>query len=692
MKASVRWLNQLLGGEAQGADRVEALLTDAGFPIDARESVPGGDTRLEVEVTSNRGDCLSHIGLAREIAARTGRELRLPQIPSVTAAGPVTDAVRLQNNIPATCPRFTAHVIRGVKVGPSPSWLVTLLESVGQRSINTIVDVTNYINFLYGQPTHAFDLAKLAGRTLVVRMAREGEALTTLDGKARKLRSDEMVVADEHKAQSLAGVIGGADSEVGPDTRDVVLEAATWDPVSVRKAARRHQVRTDAGHRFERGVDARTIDDPARLAAALIADLGGGTLCTGMLDAGTPLPPPRQVRMRPQRCRDLLGVAVDDGEIESVLRSLSIGVERESPGMLRCRIPAFRLDLEREVDLIEEVARVHGLDRVPVLDRISISVRPPQTSETAARAMGHTLAGLGFYETVTFSFVTPGHAAPFLPAGHTTLAVDDDRRKLDGTLRPSSLAGLLQCRKANSDAGVASDCGTRLFEVSAVFSQDTAGKVVERRTLALLMDVHGVDKGKAASVEDRQRAVRLLRGALETVGEAMGGAGAVDIRPGSPRCAAFEPAASAHVAVAGEVVGQFGAITSEVQRLFGLDIPVVAAEVELAPLVALYPPRARVAALPAFPSIERDLSLIVDESVAWDSVHRLVANAGIDRLESTAFIGTYRGKQIGPGKKSVTLRMLFRDPSRTLRHEEVDPQVSAVVSLAGQQLGATLRT
>jgi phenylalanyl-tRNA synthetase beta chain len=691
MKASAHWLNRLLEPAGLPSDEVEALLTNAGFPIDAREVLPTGDTRLEVEVTSNRGDCLSHIGLAREIAARTRRTVKHPPPPTVRPAGPVTDALRLQNNIPDSCPRFTAHVIRGITVKPSPAWLVEALESVGQRPINNVVDVTNYVNFLYGQPVHAFDLNKLAGRTLIVRMARDGEDLTTLDGKPRKLKPDEMVVADEHRAQSLAGIIGGADSEVGPDTRDVVLEAATWDPVAVRRAARRLQVRTDASHRFERFVDPRTIELPARLAAALIADLGGGSLCTGMLDAGPPPAPLRTLDLRVQRCLSLIGTSIDDAAVESILRSLELSVSRHA-GTLRCIVPPFRPDLEREIDLVEEVARVHGLDRVPMLDRINVSIKPPQSSESAMRLLGTTLAGLGFFETVTFSFITPRHAAPFMPQRAGAIAVADDRRKLDGTLRPSTIPSLLTCRRANADAGIQVQGGIRLFEAAATFHQDASARAVERRTLALLLDIPGVDKGKPATIDQRQHGIRLLRGALESAARALGGGhDRLSISPAAPPTAAFEPAAYAQVSIDGKPAGGLGLISDSVLKLFDLATPPAAAEIDLESLLSLYPCRAKIDTLPAFPSIERDLSLIVDESTQWASINSLVATTRIDRLEEIAFLGTYRGKQIGPGKKSVTLRMRFRDPARTLRHEEVDPQVAAIVTLAGQKLGATLR-
>ncbi|MFM9994926.1 MAG: phenylalanine--tRNA ligase subunit beta [Phycisphaerales bacterium] len=702
MKASVRWLNSLLEPGNLAPAEIEEALTNAGFPIDAREALAGGDVCLEVEITSNRGDCLSHFGLAREIAAVTGRTLVAPPAPKPgRVAGRAAEACRLDNRAKDACPRFTARVIRGARIAPSPAWLVERLESVGQRAINNAVDATNYLNFLFGQPAHAFDLAKLAGRSLVVRYAAAGEPLTTLDGKKRKLAADELVVADAERAQSLAGVIGGADSEVSSATTDIVLEAATWDPATIRRAARRHQVRTDAGHRFERIVDPRTIDAPARFAAALIAELTGGTLCEGMLDEGRAADPLRVVEMRPDRCRAIIGSGVDDATQGRLLAALGIKVER-APSLLRCTIPPWRPDLEREIDLIEEVARTHGLRHVPTRDRVTVAVRPPQDTERARRELGSVLAGLGFFETVTFSFTSPKFAQPWLPPGMAAIDVEDDRRAHEPTLRPSVLTGLLACRAANQNVQSAAPGSVRLFEAAAVFGRvegtghggQGAGVrgVVESRNLGLLMDVPF--DGKSASFEDRQRGVRLMRGVIEAVVHAMMGVGAgadLRIEPAEPHAPAMERGAYARVSMNGAPLGYYGLIDAAAARAHGLERPLAGGELNLDALLAAYPPRDSVAALPAFPSIDRDLSLLVAEATPWERVRTVVEGAKIDRLEAVSFVGAYRGAQAGVGRKSVTLRMRFRDPARTLRHDEVDPQVASVVAVAKRELGAELR-
>lgn len=686
MDISLRWLNRYLSPDGAGADEVEHALTYAGFPIEERRELPGGDVFLDVEITSNRGDCLAHIGLAREVAARgdVQRSLALPEWKDPPAGAAIGDTFSLENTTPEYCPRFTARLIRGVKVGPSPAWLVELLEAVGQRSINNVVDVTNWLTLEYGNPSHVFDLAKLAGHKLVVRWATENEKLTTLDGKARVLKADELVVADAERAQSLAGVIGGADSEVSDTTTDVVLEVACWNPVVVRRAIRRHNVRTDAGHRFERGVDPRTLDEASRRAAAMIVELAGGELAEGVLMEGGALPEPTMVDLRPSRCMALIGVDIPVSEMIEHLRSLEIEVEQIDEDTLRCAMPPFRLDLTREVDLIEEVARAHGVDTIPIADALSVVIAHPQESERGAERLAGVLTGLGFYETITFSFVSPADAEPFLPQGLAAVSVDDDRRKAEPTLRPSLLPSLLACRKANRDAQVEVDGGIRLYETGSVFAEKD-GESVEFRSLALLMDVPG-----GAKADDVQEGIRIMRGTIDEVVSALTGSSVV-IEPSKPTTPAWDPKAHATITQDGEHIGQMGLMHPSVLARYDLEHPVVFADVALDPLLQRYPPRAKVTALPAFPGIDRDLSLVVKEDVAWSTLASLVDAVRPAHLVGCSMMDIYRGKQVGAGRKSVTMRLTFRDASRTLRHDEIDPGVNSVIERAKADLGAEIR-
>ena len=741
MKISLRWLNEYLQpGDISAAD-AEKALTFCGFPIESAVVLPSGDTMLDVEVTSNRGDVLSHIGVARELAASTGRALKLPapthtftwfnEPPASKPAPASEDAgalIAIDNQVPDLCPLFTARIIRGVKVGPSPKWLAAALEGVGQRSINNVVDITNFVAFEYGQPSHVFDLNTIAAakdnkRRVIIRRARKGEKLTLLDDKTITLIGDELVVADDAdggRPISLAGVMGGASTAVTEKTTDILLEAATWAPVAIRTAARRFALRTDASYRFERIVDARTIDAAANRLATLICALAHGKLCPGIIHAGAPnadKSPLTRVNLRPARVRALLGLDVPTAQIERILKSHEIETGPGGTGVppvigatekpLTCTIPAHRPDLDREIDLIEEVARTIGLDKLPVHEKVAARVAAPQASERAVAALTNALNGLGFYEAVTFTFVSPKHAAPFVPAGLRTLEVCDDRRTADPVLRPSALPSLLLCRRANQDRGVhpdgtsAESAGFRLYELSAVFAEqppaDTnakggRGKELETINLALIADACFPSGAKSA--DQKQSAVRLLRGTVETLARALGGKDTkIDITPASkPPVAAFDPAACAEVTLNGSRIGLMGLISPSVQSQFGLDTPLVAAELNLAALVALFPPKALVQTLPQFPAIERDLSLIVREQTPWADIHKTVDKLAVPLLEDLAFVGTYRGAQTGPGNKSVTLRMTFRDPARTLTRDEVTPQVNSIIAAAKSTLGAEVRT
>lgn len=671
-----------------------------GLPAETRTPMltcEGPDVAIDLEITSNRGDCLCHFGAAREIAASPGGAYGLvpPHFdPAPTSDEPVERVLGLENTVPELCPLFIARVVRGVKVGPSPAWMRARLEGAGQRPLNNIVDITNFIAMELGNPCHVFDLKKLAGPKIVVRYAREGEKLTTLDGKQRVLKTDELVVADAERAQGIAGVMGGGESEVTESTTDVVLEVATWDPVSVRRAARRHQLRTTASYRYERIVDARTLEFAADRAVALLCELGGGRACVGELRAGAATPPTMTVRFRPARCSMLLGYTLP---VETMVRHLrAVGVEVGPLGRggeeLLCEIPPHRPDLTREVDLIEEVGRIQGLDSVPIHEKVAVRVAPPQKDRLARREIAGVLTGLGFFETVTFSFTTPKDARAFVPTGLDVIQLDDDRRGEEPALRPSVLTGLMATRRQNQHGNVSRPGGVRLFEVAAAYAErKIAGgtETVEQLNLGLLMDVPG--KGRAEDVQD---AVRTMRGAVEAIVKVTHGAGAALVfDPAQPHCPAFDAGAFASVALAGERIGYLGLVGRSVQASYDLSSQVIACEVSMSALTRAYPPRSHVVLPPAFPGIERDLSLVVDDSVRWSHVEGLVKKHHAAPMDGVEFVGTFRDeKKLGKGKKSVTLRLSFRDASRTLRHEEVDVPVQKLLEHLKRDLAFEIRT
>jgi phenylalanyl-tRNA synthetase beta chain len=681
MKTSLNWLNQYLD-RAIDADEAGGLLTAQGFPIEAVEPVRhgvsaiGSDTMLDVEVTSNRGDCLSHVGVAREIAAGCDRVLTEPGIELPGESGEsAAELTGVGNDAPDLCPVYTARVIRGVKVAPSPAWLIDRLETIGLRSVNNVVDVTNYVLHELGQPMHAFDMRRLGGQRVVVRRAKPGERFVAIDGSKHELTDQMLVIADAVKPVAVAGVMGGLDSEVGDATTDILLESARFEPLSIRRTARRLKLASDSSYRFERGVDPCGVERASRRAAQLIIELAGGTLAPGVIRVGEAEPDRHEVAMRVERCRDLLGNDMSSRQMAELLAALDLSPTLvDGERIIICRIPTYRLDLHREVDLIEEVARLHGLDDVAMHEKLTIEVRPPQDSVRARRAIGRTLAGHGYHEAITFSFLSPKLGEPFVSPNEKPLRIEDERRKAEPMLRPSLLPSLLTCRKTNQDVG---NHGLKLFEVASTWTrQSDGGDIIERTALSLIADC-----------DDPQQGVRELRGAISELVEQLCGRDIATFAPGD--AASFSDAA--HVTADGKTIGVLGVIDAATLDRFGLQTKAVGAELSASALIAMYPPKHVVADLPRFPAIERDLSVVVDEATPFADIEKHVRDAQPALMEQLEHVVTYRGKPIEKGRKSVTLRLLFRDATTTLRHDQVDPQMNAVIERLKSNLGAELR-
>ena len=683
MRTSVLWINDYLDRPADAAEQA-AVLTAAGLPLDGADTADNGEPWQEIETTSNRGDCLCHVGMAREIAASTGRSLRLPAVRSSAGGGRAGDFIRVRNHDHGLCPRYTARVIRGVKVGPSPEWLQRRLVAIGQIPRNNVVDATNFVLFELGQPTHVFDLATLAGGEIHVRRAHDGEAFLPLGGDARELRLTpaDLVIADRDRTVALAGVKGGALASVTDATTDLVLEAATFDAVAVRGASRRHGIASDSSYRFERIVHPAEIDAAADRLASLILEIAGGTLCEGVVADGAPLPAPRRIALRPARARQILGFDIATARMMRLLDTLGFAPVLSGSGdgeVIETTAPARRVDVEREIDLIEEICRLNGLDAVPVSDTIPIRVPQRNPIERGTRDVKDLLVGMGFVETITHSLVSERAATPFLPAGTSLLRVDDERAGGEPALRPSVVTSLLRVRRHNEDQGAAN---LRLFEFASAF-HFAGGTHVERPTLALACDT-------PAEARDAQGAYRLMRGVVERV-----------LMMVAPRVARIElvPSAStawlsagARVIVDGRDIGALGVVDARILKAHGLEKPMAAAELELRGLLASYPPENAARELPAFPAADRDISAIVGEQIAYGDIERTIDALSLPHLESVSFITTFRGKQIGEGRKSVSLRLVFRKADGTMTSDEADASVARAIDALRGKLGAEVRS
>ena len=671
MKLSLNWLNRYLSAPAP-QDQVTTLLDQQGFPIEETEDLPCGDVFIDAEVTSNRSDCLSHIGMAREVAAGSDLTLKTPEINLVESDVAVDSLTCVQNDDQQLCPVYTARVIQGVKVGPSPKWLVDAVQAIGLRSVNNIVDVTNFVLMETGQPLHAFDMDQLDGGRIVVRKAVGGEDFKAIDGTNHKLTDSMLVIADASRPQAIAGVMGGLDSEVTESTTNVLLESARFDELSVRTTSRRLKLNSDSSFRFERGVDPRGVELASQRAAQLILEVAGGSLAQGVVRVGESEPDSIIVELRIKRCNDILGVELDPQVMAGLLSSLELITEIQGD-KLSVTVPTFRSDITREVDLIEEVVRMYGMANIPVHDRISIAVRPAQNNLKARKKLGQILVSHSYCETVTFSFVDPKIGKLFVPQGNKPLEIDDERRKSEPMLRPSLIPSLMICRKSNQDVG---NHNVKLFETAAVWSCKANDDIVEHRELALLADV-----------ADPQLALRSMRGLLSEIVERLGGHVALTLTATQSAC--FSDALA--IELQGKVIGVMGLIDKKTQDAFDLQTPVISASMVLEPLIDLFPTQCQVGSLSRFPAIERDLSVLVKEEVSWDQIQQQVHRTEPQFMESLEFVTTYRGKPIPKGIKSVSLRLCFRDPQSTLRHEQVDGQIKSVMQALTQNVDAQIR-
>ncbi len=687
MRTSVLWINDYLDRPADAAEQA-AVLTAAGLPLDGADTAENGEPWQEIETTSNRGDCLCHVGMAREIAASTGRSLKFPKVELKPSAARAADVVKVRNHEHAMCPRYTARVIRGVKVGPSPEWLQRRLIAIGQIPRNNVVDATNFVLFELGQPTHVFDLATLAGAEIHIRRAKAGEPFLPLgsDAKEIKLTANDLVIADRDRPVALAGVKGGALASVNEQTTDLVLEAATFDAVAVRSASRRHGIASDSSYRFERIVHPAEIDAAADRLAALIIEIAGGTLCDGVVADGAPLPAARSIRLRPARARQILGFDIETPRMMRLLDTLGFAPKLSGSGATEAidtTAPARRVDVEREIDLIEEICRLNGLDAVPISDTIPIRVPQRNPIERGTRDVKDLLVGMGFIESITHSLVAEKAGEAFLPKGATLLRVDDERAGGEPALRPSVVTSLLRVRRHNEDQGAAN---LRVFEFASAFHY-AGGTHVERPTLALVADAPA---DGTAGARDAQGAFRLMRGVVERVLSLV-----------VPRVAKIELvksdatpwlSAGARVLVDGREIGVVGVVDGRVLKAHGLERPMAAAELELRGLLAKYPPENAAQELPAFPAADRDISAIVSEQVSYGDIDLAIRALGLANLESVSFVTTFRGKQIGDGKKSVSLRLVFRKHDGTMKSEEADASVTRAIATLREKLGAEIRS
>ena len=687
------------------------LFTFAGFNCDGVEG-SGHDAVLELDVLANRPDAQCILGLAREAAAFLNVGLKLPVTAISEQGEPASASASVSVEDLVLCPRYTARLIRGVKIGPSPDWLQARLKSVGLTPRNNVVDVTNFILFEMNQPLHAFDLNKLNGKKIVVRRAQDKEAFKPLYGEVPVLTTETLVIADAKHPVAIAGIIGGAGSEVDANTTDLLLESAAFDPRNTRRTCRRLKVGTDSSYRFERGVDLEAVDLASARAASLIVQFAGGAIAPGLLEAraqkASERPP---IGLNRSRMNKLVGFEIPAKDVQRILEVLGCKVEMEhSPASVHP--PTWRSDLKKDIDLIEEVIRLHGYNHVPVVTGLSARIPSRGDLEIVIDGVRSFCASIGYFECVTDSLVDPAWPAPSVWTAEKPLAMDPRSvmREDHSALRTSLLVSLLQVNALNQDRRSGT---SRLFECGKVFIPVTPGH-------------HPAHEGPRAHGAPEERAVlglvddsgengfHVLVDLLKRLGHALELDGAhLKIRPSSAtvlkeqktsflrpesacRIVRVRETNSIHKDRAEDAVGWIGVVTPELAKAFGLKSTPAVAELNLAALAALARAPKRFEPLPTQPEVIRDVAVVVEDSTSWQEIEDFAVTHQRhdplrDKHELPRFLNVYRGKQVGAGKKSVAFSVVYRGTDKSLTDEEVNAAHQKFLDGLMVRFKATLR-
>ena len=674
MKVLVSWLREFVAVR-DTPEQIAATMSVRGFAVEGIDG-SGDDAVIDFEVTGNRPDCMSVLGMAREVATAYRQPLLEPRIEPVAPSAGADVAISIDDLSLCT---WYAGAVADVGVGPSPDWLQARLTAGGIRPISNIVDITNYVLLELGQPMHAFDKAKLDGGQIRVRTARDGEKLKTLDGQERTLSADMLVIADAGRPVAIAGVMGGGDSEVGPATTTIVFESAHFNPLSVRRTSRKLGLKTEASMRFERGTDPLLPLIALQRACALLAQVGAGRVRGATSAGGSVAPAAVSLTLRRARIEQFLGIAVPDADVVRILEGLGFLVEAAAAGW-SVTVPPRRVDVAREVDLIEEIARHYGFDRVPVRLPAVVAAPPPVDPRISrARQLRSVMTGAGFSEAVTFGFIGAEVAAPFAADGDV-VPIANPLSENFAVLRPTALSGLIDAVAHNRRR---EQRDVRLFEIGNRFTT-TGG---ERRTIAcawtgMVGGDHWSGGARPVDFFDIKAVVARICDALRVETET------------EPRQVPWlAPGRSAALTVSGTVVGVLGQLAPAVAEQHGLPRgdAVYVADLDLDTAEQHSAGALRVQPLPRFPSVTRDISIVVDDTLAAAVVRRTVSDSAPPTLTRVREFDRYQGKGVPDGKVSLSLRLTFRSPERTLTDAEVQAAMEQVLAALRARHGAIQR-
>jgi len=679
MKISVHWLKDYLDFDLTVLGLVDRL-NAIGLMVENLEE-RDGDHILDVETYSNRPDTLGHLGMARELAAALDLPLKKKSWPLVENGEQTACVADVQILDSDLCPRYCGLVVRGITVGPSPDWLRRRIEAMGLNPINNVVDITNYVLFSTSHPIHAFDLAKLQDRTVIIRKAQKGEKIRTLDGRDIDLKPEMLVIADSQKPVALAGIIGGEESAVSSATSDVFIESACFDPVSVRRTRKQLGIDTDASYRFERGADISFPPQAALMAASLLCQMGGKST-SGVLDVHPEPRKSREIILRHRRIEELLGVGVEEAFVESLFHRLEFQVEPKGGGVWRLKVPFHRVDIEREADVIEEIARFYGYDRIPaVVPPLKVIEAPANKDRERIRRLREVLFHQGFDEILSFSFSDTDREKEY-QTGRIPIPLRNPVSTKASLLRTTLLGGLLEATAWNRNRGLE---GVHLFEAGNIYYCEGAD-AVEKLSLALS------SAGRTGGLH--------WQGKPETT-DFFHLKGTCEMFMAQLRCEPFsfepedhpffEPANSLALSFKSENIGHIGLVRKSLLDAFSLKDKIYAAEIDLALLLSKQPKPFVYSPVVKFPCVVRDLSFLVGRDVSYQDIRRSIEKSSPPYLEEFDLADIYSGSSLGVDIVSLTLRFVYRHPQRTLTADEVDKLDQKIIGLLGAAFKIQMR-
>ncbi len=665
------------------ADRLGRDLTDVGFPLERLEPLDGGDALLEIDVTSNRGDCLCHLGLAREAAAIYGQPLQLPDCGRLQADPAEIDwKIRIQ--APDLCRRYCALILTGVTVAPSPEWLQERLKALGQRPINNIVDITNYVLLELGHPLHAFDLDRLHGKRIIVRRARPGETVTTLDQGLRQLNESMLVIADERRAVALAGVMGGEESEISPGTTRVLLESAHFHPGSIRRTAKSLGMSTEASYRFERTADIENAALALGRCARMILDLAGGKAASRWMDAYPGKKPALRIPLDPAHVRTLAGAPIPDEFISRRLEALHFGVSMRRKSRWQVTVPSHRNDVTREADLVEEAARHYNYSRIPATLGSWNQIGHMPSWKRSEKSLRELLRGMGFSEVINTNFANGAELAQFPGYEGTPLALENPLSEEDSHLRWNILPLVLRNCRTNFNQG---QKDLRLFELAKTFYRSEGLEPWERKRLAILAT--GLADSFWWAEKSKLVGFHHFKGWVQSLLRAQRWS---QVQPVSGEAPCYlDPVDFLALSCQGRTVGWVGKLSKALEESYKFKQPVFVADLDLESLYAIPVPVTRYQPLPRFPAVVHDLSMVFDPLVRYNEILQAIRDLAVADLQRVEVFDRYVPQNDPGGRISITLRLWYQNETRTLTLEEVGEHEARIIDRLQEKLGGERR-